>query len=67
MKPPLAQFDVRSFKPKYFQEAGLAIGGEDFNPYVMLEVHYNNEKKESGKPNVYKADIQQISEVSRNL
>ena len=33
-----------------FQEAGLAVGGEDFNPYVMLEVHYNNEKKESGEP-----------------
>ena len=32
-----------------FQEAGLAVGGEDFNPYVMLEVHYNNEKKESGE------------------
>lgn len=24
------------------QEAGLPIGGPDFNPYVMLEVHYNN-------------------------
>lgn len=24
------------------KEAGLPIGGPDFNPYVMLEVHYNN-------------------------
>jgi hypothetical protein len=31
-----------------FQEAGLPIGGEQYNPFVMLEVHYNNEKKESG-------------------
>nr|CAG4641544.1 EOG090X0318 [Eurycercus lamellatus] len=26
----------------YPQEAGLPIGGPDFNPFVMLEVHYNN-------------------------
>nr|CAH0102169.1 unnamed protein product [Daphnia galeata] len=26
----------------YPPEAGLPIGGPDFNPYVMLEVHYNN-------------------------
>nr|CAG4644644.1 EOG090X0318 [Leptodora kindtii] len=26
----------------YPQEAGLPIGGIDFNPFVMLEVHYNN-------------------------
>ena len=31
-----------------FQEAGLALGGPDFNPYVMLEVHYNNQNKEQG-------------------
>ena len=24
------------------QEAGLALGGEDYNPYVLLELHYNN-------------------------
>ncbi|XP_071450350.1 dopamine beta-hydroxylase [Hetaerina americana] len=26
----------------YPEETGLPIGGEGFNPYVMLEVHYNN-------------------------
>jgi len=25
-----------------WQEAGLPIGGPDFNSYIMLEVHYNN-------------------------
>jgi len=31
-----------------FQEAGLPIGGSGYNPYVMLEVHYNNPEKRSG-------------------
>ncbi|XP_069972281.1 dopamine beta-hydroxylase [Penaeus vannamei] len=26
----------------YPQEAGLPMGGPDFNPFLMLEVHYNN-------------------------
>nr|CAH7713214.1 unnamed protein product [Callosobruchus chinensis] len=26
----------------YPEEASLPIGGENFNPYIMLEVHYNN-------------------------
>ncbi|KAF5288049.1 hypothetical protein FQR65_LT12099 [Abscondita terminalis] len=26
----------------YPEEAGLPFGGDDFNPYIMLEVHYNN-------------------------
>lgn len=30
------------------QEAGLPLGGADFNPYVMLEVHYNNPEHKSG-------------------
>lgn len=30
------------------QEAGLPIGGKDFSPYVMLEVHYNNPAKREG-------------------
>ncbi|XP_018325349.1 tyramine beta-hydroxylase [Agrilus planipennis] len=29
----------------YPEEAGLPIGGPDFNPYIMLEVHYNNPEK----------------------
>jgi hypothetical protein len=32
-----------------FQEAGLPIGGPDFNPYVMLEVHYNNPERRTGE------------------
>nr|CAD7448509.1 unnamed protein product [Timema bartmani] len=31
----------------YPEEAGLPIGGPDFNPYVMLEIHYNNPEKRS--------------------
>ncbi|XP_018564071.1 tyramine beta-hydroxylase [Anoplophora glabripennis] len=26
----------------YPEEAALPIGGENFNPYIMLEIHYNN-------------------------
>jgi hypothetical protein len=41
------KFEFNSVILKYLnliclQEAGLPIGGPDFNPYVMLEVHYNN-------------------------
>ncbi|KAL3283755.1 hypothetical protein HHI36_017925 [Cryptolaemus montrouzieri] len=32
----------------YPQEASLPIGGPDFNPYIMLEVHYNNPEMLSG-------------------
>lgn len=31
------------------QEAGLPIGGSDFNSYIMLEVHYNNPGLRKGK------------------
>ncbi|XP_046481129.1 tyramine beta hydroxylase isoform X1 [Neodiprion pinetum] len=33
----------------YPDEAGLPIGGEDFNRHVMLEVHYNNPELHSGQ------------------
>lgn len=33
----------------YPEETGLPIGGNDFNPYVMLEVHYNNPELQAGK------------------
>ena len=26
----------------YPKETGLPIGGREYNPYVMLEIHYNN-------------------------
>ncbi|XP_011700718.1 PREDICTED: tyramine beta-hydroxylase [Wasmannia auropunctata] len=32
----------------YPEEAGLSIGGTDFNPYIMLEVHYNNPELHQG-------------------
>ncbi|CAH1109286.1 unnamed protein product [Psylliodes chrysocephalus] len=32
----------------YPKEAGLPLGGKDFNPYVMLEVHFNNPEHRSG-------------------
>lgn len=32
----------------YPEEAGLSIGGQEFNPYVMLEVHYNNPELQKG-------------------
>ncbi|KAH0954644.1 hypothetical protein HN011_004179 [Eciton burchellii] len=32
----------------YPKEAGLSIGGIDNNPYVMLEVHYNNPELHQG-------------------
>ncbi|XP_078044761.1 tyramine beta hydroxylase isoform X2 [Augochlora pura] len=33
----------------YPEEVGFSIGGKDLNPYVMLEVHYNNPDIEEGK------------------
>lgn len=33
----------------YPKEAGLSIGGDLFNPFIMLEVHYNNPERLSGK------------------
>uniref|UniRef100_A0A0K0FD39 DBH-like monooxygenase protein 1 (inferred by orthology to a human protein) n=1 Tax=Strongyloides venezuelensis TaxID=75913 RepID=A0A0K0FD39_STRVS len=32
----------------YPEEAGAVFGGKDFPAYIMVEIHYNNEKKESG-------------------
>uniref|UniRef100_A0A914CZH4 Copper type II ascorbate-dependent monooxygenase C-terminal domain-containing protein n=1 Tax=Acrobeloides nanus TaxID=290746 RepID=A0A914CZH4_9BILA len=32
----------------YPPEAGLPFGGPDFNPWVMVEIHYNNVEKKSG-------------------
>ena len=33
----------------YPEQVGLSIGGDSFNRYVMLEVHYNNPELKSGK------------------
>lgn len=32
----------------YPKEAGLPIGGPDYNPYIRLEVHFNNPEKVAG-------------------
>lgn len=32
----------------YPEETGLSIGGPDFNPHIMLEVHYNNPELHKG-------------------
>ncbi|CAJ0927448.1 unnamed protein product, partial [Mesorhabditis belari] len=32
----------------YPPEAGLPLGGRDSVPYIMVEIHYNNEKRVSG-------------------
>ena len=42
-KKVLAAWAIGAGPFTYPEEAGLAIGGSDFNPYVMLEVHYNNQ------------------------
>lgn len=47
----------------YPEEAGLSIGGQNFNPYVMLEVHYNNPELQDG--NVDSSGIRFI--VTRSL
>lgn len=33
----------------YPKEAGMPMGGEGYNPYVRLEVHYNNPQEIAGK------------------
>ena len=47
-KKVLAAWAIGAGPFQYPEEAGLAIGGEEFNPYVMLEVHYNNQEKQGG-------------------
>ncbi|XP_046985785.1 dopamine beta-hydroxylase [Schistocerca americana] len=41
-KKVLAAWAMGALPFTYPEEAGLPIGGPGFNPYVMLEVHYNN-------------------------
>ena len=48
-KKVLAAWAIGAGPFVYPQEAGLAVGGPEFESlYVMLEVHFNNEKLESG-------------------
>ena len=49
-KKVLAAWAIGAGPFTYPPEAGLQIGGNEFaSLYVMLEVHFNNENKESGK------------------
>lgn len=48
-KKVLAAWAIGAGPFTYPEEAGLAIGGPEFGgPYIMLEVHYNNEELLSG-------------------
>ena len=47
-KKVLAAWAIGAGPFSYPSEAGLAIGGPEFHPYVMLEVHYNNPSLRSG-------------------
>jgi dopamine beta-monooxygenase len=38
---------------------GLPIGGKDYNPYIRLEVHFNNPKIDSGKMQKKKLEMQE--------
>lgn len=35
----------------YPKEAGLPVGGTNYNPFIRLEVHFNNPELKSGKKN----------------
>lgn len=43
----------------YPKETGLPIGGKDFNPYIRLEVHFNN-------PDIHKGNINNVTPL-KNL
>ena len=47
-KKVLAAWAIGAGPFTYPEQSGLAIGGEDFHPFLMLEVHYNNPEKKAG-------------------
>ncbi|KAF7263997.1 hypothetical protein GWI33_000785 [Rhynchophorus ferrugineus] len=47
-KRVLAAWAMGALPFTYPEEAALPLGGEGFNPYVMLEIHYNNPELKSG-------------------
>ena len=47
-KKVLAAWAIGAGPFSYPPETGLAIGGPEFNQFVMLEIHYNNPKLRSG-------------------
>lgn len=40
----------------YPKEAGLPIGGPDYNPFIRLEVHFNNPELKAGILNIINND-----------
>ncbi|KAF2366641.1 Copper type II ascorbate-dependent monooxygenase N-terminal [Trinorchestia longiramus] len=48
-KRVLAAWAMGAVPFSYPAEAGLPLGGPDFNPFIMLEVHYNNPLKAQGR------------------
>ena len=47
-KRVLAAWAMGALPFTYPEEAGLPIGGPEFNLYVMLEIHYNNPERKEG-------------------
>ena len=47
-KKVLAAWAIGAGPFTYPEEAGLKFGGRDFNQFVMLEIHYNNQNMEKG-------------------
>ena len=47
-KKVLAAWAIGAGPFHYPHQAGLTIGGPDFHPYILLEVHYNNKQVRSG-------------------
>ena len=47
-KKVLAAWAIGAGPFTYPKQVGLPIGGQNFNQFVMLEVHYNNVKLEQG-------------------
>lgn len=45
----IALWALGSIGFSYPPEAGMRIGGPDMNPYVRVEMHYNNAENRSGK------------------
>ncbi|XP_055389701.1 tyramine beta-hydroxylase [Condylostylus longicornis] len=49
----------------YPEETGLPIGGKDYNPYVRLEVHFNNPDLVSGRIDSSGMRIKMISKLRK--
>lgn len=50
----------------YPKEAGLPIGGENYNPFIRLEVHFNNPELKSGLIDHSGMRIKMVSKLRRH-